>query len=202
MNTAADALDDAKQYVDVDTGHDYDGIRELDNRLPAWWLFTLYGAVVFAGLYWAYFQTLGAGPTQLEELAKEHASFAAEAEARLAAEIERTGQDPNSVEALTALAEQPAVVERGKAIFATTCASCHRADAGGLIGPNLTDAHFVHGARADEMFKVIAHGSLQKGMPAWKPILGDSKTRDVTAYVFSLKGNPVVDGKAAEGKKL
>lgn len=202
MNSNADALDAAKQYVDVDTGHDYDGIRELDNRLPAWWLFTLYGAVVFAALYWSYFQTLGAAPTQLEDLAEEHARFSAQAEARLAEEIERTGTDPNSAEALAALAAQPAVVERGRAIFTTTCASCHRADGGGLIGPNLTDTHFIHGARADQMFEVIAHGSLQKGMPAWKPILGDSKVRDVTAYVFSLKGKPVADGKAAQGEQL
>ena len=181
-------------YVDVDTGHDYDGIRELDNRLPNWWLFTLWSTVLFGGAYWIYFESSGLGLSSAEQLALEYEAIeAAAAKAGPAA-------DAVSEDTLLALAQDAAAVERGHAQFTQSCAACHKADGGGLIGPNLTDGFFIHGADAKSTYDVIAEGVAAKGMPAWKPQLGAAKVKDLTAFVLTLRASPVADGKEPQGE--
>ena len=175
--------------ADVDTGHDYDGIREFDNPLPNWWLATLYGAVVFALGYWLYYQTFQM-PGLVATLAAEQAEAARIAGARA----------PVTDDLLIALSHDAQVIEKAQATFKTQCVVCHGADAQGLIGPNLTDAFWIHGDRPSDIYKIISGGVAAKGMPAWESILGGEKSRWLAAYVTTLKGKNL-PGRAPEGTK-
>lgn len=180
----------------VDVGHEYDGIRELDHRLPNWWLMTLYGAIVFSFGYWLYFHTFGIGLTQAEELALEIARADAAAEAREQALLAAGGG--LSDETLLAMVSDQEALTRGSEVFAQNCLACHGAKGEGTVGPNLTDGYWLNGHRPTQIHAVIADGQLAKGMPAWKSVLGGSRVRDVTAFVLSLK-NTNVPGKGPEG---
>ena len=177
--------------------HEYDGIRELNNRLPRWWLTTLWITVAYAFVYWAYFHVFDVGASSMGAFETEMADadrLREEHEAALA----RSGKGVNDDD-LLALSHDAGALGRGKTAYDTNCAACHRGDGGGLIGPNLTDAYFLHGAKPTDIYKVVSDGVAAKGMPAWKAMLGTSGTRDVVAYVLSLRGTNVSNGKAAQG---
>lgn len=180
----------------IETDHEYDGIREYDNRLPSWWLFTLYAAIVFSFSYWLYYHTFAIGDTAAEALALELQRAESEARARDEARLAREGI--LSDDSLVALAADTAAVARGKETFLQSCLACHGQQGEGTVGPNLTDAYWLHGHQPTQIHAVIAEGKLDKGMPAWRPVLGASRLRDVTAYVLSLKGSNVT-GKAPQG---
>ena len=175
---------------DVETNHDYDGIREFDNPLPRWWLLTFYGAVVFSVGYWFYYHTLSVG-----ELPQ--AGYQIEMEA---AEKQDAAREQNALseDQLLALARDQETVQRGASVFKQNCVSCHGDRAQGVIGPNLTDGFWLHGSHAKDIYKVVSTGVLDKGMPSWRPVLGTNKVRDATAYVLSLKDKNET-GKAPQG---
>jgi cytochrome c oxidase cbb3-type subunit 3 len=173
-----------------DTGHDYDGIRELDNRLPNWWLATLFGAMAFALLYWGFYHLLGA-PGLDEKFRVAEAEQARKAAANA----------PVSDKLLVALAHDDKTMAQAKQIFTQTCAACHGMNGEGKIGPNLTDDAWLHGGEPTAIYKTISGGVAQKGMPAWEPVLGQEKIRWLAAYVETLKGKNL-PGKAPEGQRL
>lgn len=175
--------------------HEVDGIQEYDNQLPNWWLYTLYGAIVFAVGYWFHYHVSGFGDLPRAEYQQEmDKAAAAEAE-----RIKKAGV--LTPEALAALAKDKGTLEQGKAVFAQTCVACHRADGGGLVGPNLTDDFWIHGGAPDKVLASITKGVPEKGMPAWGAQLGADRTRAVTAYVISLRGTNVPGGKAPQGER-
>jgi len=171
--------------------HVYDDIVEHDNKLPLWWQLTLYGAVVFALVYW-FGRRLGAidSPAQ---------SYEAAAALQRAADAERARLSPVTDDMLATLARDSATVAQGKEIFAATCGPCHRADGGGNIGPNLTDRFWIHGAKPTDIFRTAYDGIPAKGMPTWGPQLGDHRVQNVVAYVLSIKNTNVPGGKAPQG---
>jgi cytochrome c oxidase cbb3-type subunit III len=173
--------------------HVYDDIVEHDNKLPLWWQLTLYGAAVFALLYW-FGRRLDAipSPTQAYEsdLAVEHAAEAARARAR--------GTIDDAM--LTAIAKDPATLAQGKEVFVSTCAACHKTDGGGNIGPNLTDAYWIHGNKATDIYRTVTEGVPAKGMPTWAPVLGEQRVEAVVAYVLSIENTNVPGGKAPQGE--
>lgn len=180
--TPANSDPDSTTPVSVgDTGHDYDGIREHDNRLPNWWLATLFATVIFGYGYWFYYHVLD-GPDQQAE----YASEMAQAEAAAQAYREQAGAPDDDT--IAALATEPSTVEAGAATFKQFCAACHGVQGEGAIGPNLTDAFFLHGARPGQILEVVDRGATAKGMPAWGPVLGREKLNHVVAYVLSIKG--------------
>lgn len=165
--------------------HEYDGIQEADNRLPVWWMWTLFGAMVFSAGYWFYYQEFKAGPGLAE------AYFAEKAR-----QAEKTGADPTDAELLAGV--QGPQLELGKAAFAANCIACHEAGGQGKIGPNLTDSAWLHGGSPVAIFRTIRDGVAAKGMPAWGPMLGRAGVMQVTAFVLSLRDKNV-PGKAPEG---
>jgi cytochrome c oxidase cbb3-type subunit 3 len=174
---------------------EHDGIRELDNVLPNWWVQILWGTVVFAICYWCYDQVFAASERPVAAYQRERMALAeAEAE-KLKAQGELTD------ERLEAMAKNAAIVAAGKATFTATCAPCHRADAGGQVGPNLTDEYWLHGGKAIQIAADVRNGFVDKGMPAWGPQLGENKVREVAAYVVSLRGSHVPGGKEPQGEK-
>ncbi|MGA2449461.1 MAG: c-type cytochrome [Polyangiaceae bacterium] len=172
--------------------HVYDGIVEHDNKLPLWWQLTLYGAVVFALVYW-YGRRLGAIPSQLQVYASEVAALrAAESEA-----ARKRGTVDDTM--LATLAHDPAIVGRGKELFGSMCSPCHRADGGGGIGPNLTDDYWLHGSKPSQVYKTVYDGVAAKGMPTWGPQLGEDRVESAVAFVLSIRGTHVAGGKAPQG---
>ncbi|HEY3820297.1 MAG TPA: c-type cytochrome [Polyangiaceae bacterium] len=173
--------------------HVYDGIVEHDNKLPLWWQLTLYGAVLFALCYW-FGRRLDAieSPRQAYEstLAAEHAAAAERARAR--------GTVDDAM--LSAIAKDPATLAQGKDVFVSTCAACHKADAGGNIGPNLTDEYWIHGNKPTDIYKTVTEGVPAKGMPTWAPVLGEQRVEAVVAYVISIENTHVPGGKAPQGE--
>lgn len=173
--------------------HEVDGIQEADNVLPSWWLYTLFGAMVFAAAYWLYFEAYRTGLSPLEAYQDEKMEKARVEAARLEAD------GPFTPEKLLAMSHNAAVVETGKSVFASTCAPCHAANAGGQVGPNLTDGYWLHGGAPEKVLRSVRDGWLEKGMPSWGPQLGEQKVRAVAAYVISLKGTQVAGGKPPQG---
>lgn len=174
--------------------HEVDGIQEYDNKLPNWWLYTLYGAIAFAVGYWYWFDGLHAGQSPLEAYRAEMDRVAAEQAMSI-----KVGEA--TPEALAALTKDPNAVALGKQVFLSTCAACHRSDGGGNVGPNLTDAFWLHGSAPESIYKTIASGVPDKGMPAWQPQLGALRTQAVAAYVLGLKGTNAPNGKAPQGDR-
>jgi len=174
--------------------HRYDDIEEADNVLPRWWLAILYGSTIFGVLYWVAFQVLAAAPYPVEAYKAEKVRIAeAEAE-RLKAE------GPLTPEKLVAMSQNQAIVASGKATFVATCAACHGQNAGGMVGPNLTDKFWIHGGKPEQIVETIRKGWPDKGMPAWGAPLGEDRVRDVAAYVISIKNTEVAGGKSPQGE--
>ena len=174
--------------------HDYDGIKELDNNLPPWWVYLFYGCIIFAVVYLVRFEIMGADD-QETEFKKEMAQAQIDI-----AEYKKTApdlMDENTVTLLTAAGDLAA----GKAIFTANCVACHRADGGGQIGPNLTDDQWILGGGIKNVFHTLVNGGRDgKGMISWKGTLKPKQMQEVASYVLSLKGTNPKDPKAPEGE--
>lgn len=176
--------------------HDYDGIKELDNNLPPWWVYLFYACIIFSVIYLVRYEIMGA-PDQETELKNEIAQAKIEV-----AEYMKTAPDLMDEKTVTLLTD-PADLATGKTIFDTNCAACHRADGGGQIGPNLTDNHWILGGGIKELFHTITNGGRDgKGMIAWKGTLKPKEIQAVASYIVSLKGTNPKDPKAPEGDIL
>lgn len=174
--------------------HNYDGIKELDNNLPPWWLYGFYITIIFAAVYLVRYHVFD-GPSQLTEFETEMA------EAKLAVEeYKKTAKnlvDINTVELLTDVADLSA----GKAVWESKCAVCHLQDGGGSIGPNMTDEYWILGGGIKNVFRTISEGGRDgKGMVAWKLQLKPLEMAQVASYVLSLQGTTPAAPKAPEGE--
>ena len=184
-------VEDEKQLL---MDHDYDGIKELDNNLPPWWVYLFYACIVFAAVYLVRYEIMGA-PDQETELKNEMAQAKIEV-----AEYMKTAPDLMDEKTVTLLTEA-ADLDAGKAIFATNCVACHRADGGGQIGPNLTDDNWILGGGIKNLFHTITNGGRDgKGMIAWKGTLKPKEIQAVASYVISLRGSNPKDPKAPDGE--
>lgn len=174
--------------------HDYDGIHELDNVLPPWWVKLFYVTILFGVVYLVRFHILD-GDDQKAEFDTEMA------EAKIAVEeYKKTAKDLIDAETVTLLTDAGDLAA-GKKIFETNCAACHRADAGGAIGPNLTDEYWILGGGIKNVFSTITKGGRDgKGMVAWQGTLKPSEIQLVASYIISLKGSNPADPKAPDGE--
>ena len=175
-------------------GHEYDGIYELDNRMPPWLQFMFVGTLVFAIAYGLYYHAFGFGELQAEELENELAM----AEVQKKAYIEKMGAGIN--EENVALLTEGAQIKEGGVIYTEKCTACHAADGGGGVGPNLTDDYWIHGGDIKDVFKVIKHGVPEKGMISWEKQLPPQEMQKVASYILAeLHGNKPMAPKAAQG---
>lgn len=173
--------------------HNYDGIRELDNDLPAWWKYGFYISIVFAFIYLARYHVFD-GADQAEEYLAEVAKAKEQVEAYKRENPDLL--DASNVELLTDAAD----LETGETIYMANCIACHRADGGGAIGPNLTDEHWILGGGISNVFHTISEGGRDgKGMVAWKSSLSADEIAQVASYVISLEGTNPPNPKAPEG---
>ncbi|MCM4162560.1 MULTISPECIES: cbb3-type cytochrome c oxidase N-terminal domain-containing protein [unclassified Arenibacter] len=175
--------------------HNYDGIRELDNNLPPWWVYMFYATIIFGVVYLARFHVFN-DYTQDMEYDREVA------EAQIAIEAyKKTAKglvDANTVELLTDASD----IKAGGAIYSANCVACHMPDGGGGIGPNLTDEYWILGGGIKNVFQTISEGGRNgKGMIAWKQTLKPAEIAQVASYILSeIHGKAPANPKAAEGE--
>lgn len=172
--------------------HTFDGIQEFDNRLPNWWLWILYGSIVYSIGYWILFHTLAVVP---HPVGRFEADMKAAEEARLA-ELAAGGV---SNESLTMMASMEDIVAEGRQHFVTYCVVCHLEQGQGSVGPNLTDEFWLHGGAPMDILETVMDGIPSKGMAAWGGQLGPRRVEQTVAYVLTLR-NTHVEGKAPEGE--
>jgi len=172
--------------------HEYDGIREYDNPMPRWWVTVFWASFVFSIGYAAHYHLTGNGQSVMGAY-EEEMRMAREARAKASL------KEAPSEAALGTLMADPQLMQDAKVIFTQRCVQCHAAEGQGLIGPNLTDNHWIHGAGSlMEIYEVVSHGVLTKGMPAWELQLQPVELRKVVAFVGTLRGKNL-PGKAPEG---
>ena len=182
-----------EREAEIMLDHDYDGIRELDSKIPPWfaWLFIL--TIIFAAYYMIDYHIIGSGQVQYEEYAQEVKMASLEREALI-----KSGAFINE-ETVTLLSDA-SDLEKGKAVFDQNCIACHASDGGGIVGPNLTDEYWIHGGGIKNVFKVIKYGVVEKGMISWQTQLNPNQMQEVASYVLSLQGTTPAAPKQPEGE--
>ncbi len=173
--------EDSKYPDVIIEGHDYDGIKEYDNPMPAWWLWIFYATIAWSVFYIA---ALGAGwiadyDTQLER-GKERIAQKQAAAAELAPVIEV------NEETLTDLLDDQEALSRGADVYATRCAQCHGAEGQGGIGAPFDDDEWLFADGLVSQFEIIRDGLPAEGMPAHDRMLDDQEIADVTAFINSF----------------
>lgn len=176
---------------DVLLDHNYDGIQELDNNLPPWWVYGFYFTIIFAVVYISYY-TLGGGPGSTDEYVKEMD------EAKIARDEYMRKNALNVDENTVTLADAAGIAE-GKTLFDANCTPCHGKLGEGIVGPNLTDDYWLHGGSIKDVFRTIKMGWPAKGMKSWQTDLTPIQIKQVASYVKSLHGTNPPNGKVHEG---
>jgi len=185
-----------EQEADVMLDHDYDGIKELDNVLPPWWVNLFYATIIFGVIYLVRFHVMG-DYNQAQEFDQEVAAANIEIEKNKLT----SPKEEITLDKVTLLTDA-ASLAKGKEIFTNACAACHKPDGGGIVGPNLTDEYWINGGGIKNVFKLISEGSKKNPtMVGWAKTLGTKEVQNVASYVLSLQGTKPAGGKPAEGEK-
>jgi cytochrome c oxidase cbb3-type subunit 3 len=193
MNILTDAVP-IEQEESVLLDHNYDGIKELNNNLPPWWVWMFYATIIFSVIYLVRFHVTGTAPHMAEEYAQQMKEAELQKEAFLAKAANLV--DENSVTEITDVA----LLGEGKTKFVELCAACHGQNGEGGVGPNLTDEYWLHGGGVSNVFKTIKYGVPAKGMIAWESQLSPSQIQQISSYILSLKGTNPANGKAPQGE--
>ena len=178
------------------SGHRYDGIREYDNPMPGWWLWLFWATIVFGIVYFLGINVFGFVDSYADDLEQSMA------------ELQQIRDDYKAANpsaaidsaALAAAVADPARVTAGADLYAAQCAVCHGPQGQGLIGPNMTDAYWIHGGSNMDIYRVISEGVGAKGMPPWEAIYTADERASITAYVRSLVGTNPPNAKEAQGE--
>lgn len=187
------SLKPIEQEKDMEIPHAYDGIKELNNPVPAWFNFLFYGTMIFAAGYLYYYHIGEYGERQDAEYETEITKAAEEKRKFLAKSV--SNFDENSVKV------DKTLIANGKSVFAANCIACH-GDAGqGLVGPNLTDEFWLHGGSINDVFKTIKYGVPAKGMVSWEKNLSSKNIAEVANFIISLQGSNPANAKAPQGEK-
>ena len=174
--------------------HNYDGIMELDNHLPPWWKWLFYFTIAWSFVYLLVYHVFDVFPLSLEEYEIQMETARIEREEHM--KLVGNDIDENTV----LFTEDPTQLANGEDIFNRECSACHRKDAGGQIGPNLTDEYWIHGGSINDLFYTVKYGVPQKGMISWQAKLSPSDMRDVSSYILTLKGTNPPNPKQPEGE--
>ncbi|HCD52242.1 MAG TPA: hypothetical protein DEQ34_07335 [Balneolaceae bacterium] len=194
-------LDDERDKL---LDHEYDGIRELDNHMPVWWLWLFYFTIGFAVVYLLYYNVLGIGQNQHEEYA---------AEVAMAEQMYGSPSDDSGEATAAAVSWEfqtdAESIARGKEIYMSTgnlCFTCHGNNGEGLVGPNLTDGYWLHGCSAEELATSVTTGYPEKGMMPYGSgaRISDDDLTDLISFIASIQGTepanpkPVDEARASE----
>lgn len=181
---------------DIALEHDFDGIVELDNRLPPWWLYMFYGCIVWAAAYWYIYEVSDIGQSQNMEY-NESMAIAEKRQKEYLAQMANTVNETNVV-ALT----DELNITGGQSLYTSNCVPCHGPQGQGGIGPNLTDEYWIHGNSIKDIFKTIKYGVPEKGMIAWNTSMNPASIQKLSSYILTLKGTNPPNPKAPQGDKM
>ncbi|TWI79300.1 cytochrome c oxidase cbb3-type subunit 3 [Lacibacter cauensis] len=182
-----------EKEADIDLGHNYDGIRELDNRLPPWWLYGFYVTIIIGAIYLWRYHISETAPLSKQEF--EIAMKKADEEKAAYLAKSANNVDENTVTIL----KEPAALDAGKATFVQMCAACHGKAGEGGVGPNLTDDYWIHGGSIKDVFKTIKYGWPEKGMKAWQDDFSPVQIAQIASYIKSLHGTNPPNAKEKQG---
>jgi len=192
MQASSEKIDGSEPQL---TGHEYDGIVEYDNPMPAWWRRSFWATVVFSLAYYVHYQLTGNGASVEEVYANE---MREQRELMAASAI---GQEVNE-EGLARLMHDPAMMKDARSLFVLRCSQCHADRGQGNIGPNLTDEYWLYGsASLLDLHEIIGNGRPQKGMPMWSRTLRPVELAELAAFVGTLRGTNV-PGRPPQGNRL
>jgi cytochrome c oxidase cbb3-type subunit 3 len=172
--------------------HSYDGIQEYDNPLPGWWKALFWLTTLFAVPYVIWYHVMG------NDI---HAAYAEEQAAAAAIEAARIVLDQSDAGLLALMADSEHVAA-GKQIWDTNCMACHLLDGGGIVGPNMTDDHYINVRTLADIPRIVRDGVVEKGMTPWKGILSENQIAQVAAYTASLRGTTPATPKEAQGEVI
>ena len=186
------SLKPMEEEKNLEIPHSYDGIKELNNPIPAWFNWLFYGSILFGACY-LYYYHIGGGERQDDEYQTELVN----AEIAKKKFLAKSGKaiDENTVKI------DPTEIVSGKGVFDANCIACHGENGEGLVGPNLTDEFWLHGGSASDIFKVVKYGVPEKGMVSWEKNLSAKNISELTNYIISLKGTKPANAKEAQGTK-
>lgn len=173
--------------------HEYDGIRELDNSLPPWWVAMFYISIGIAIIYMGYYHVLGTGPSSVQEYEMEMEQAEEKVQAYLASQANQV--DESNVTLLT----DESALALGKTLYDVNCAACHGLLGEGGVGPNMTDEYWIHGGSVKDVFKTIKYGVPEKGMISWKAQIRAAEMQKVASYILSLQGTNPPNAKEPQG---
>jgi cytochrome c oxidase cbb3-type subunit 3 len=183
------------------TGHEWDGIRELNNPLPRWWVWTFYATIVWALAYtiaypaWPLLHAATSGVLGYSSRVEVKKDLAA-AEAAQAQYVDAIkAKSVAEIDADDALREFATAA--GAAAFKVNCTQCHGSGASGGNGfPNLNDDDWLWGGKIDQIYQTVTHGirfaadedTRVSEMPSFLDVLSPEQIAQVSAYVISLSG--------------
>ncbi len=172
--------------------HEYDGIRELNNKLPRWWVLLFDFSILFAALYLLHYHVLHKGKLMAAQY-QDEMKLGEQVKARAMGEFETkmASLEPS---------KEPTILAEGKDTFGKLCAPCHRADGGGLVGPNLCDDYWIHGSNFVDNLRTIWNGVPAKGMVTWKGTLKPNTIYAVGSYIYTLRGTHPPNPKPPENQ--
>ena len=174
--------------------HEYDGIRELDNSLPPWWIAMFYATIIIGIIYLGYYEFSSAGPSQAEEYVAEMEAADKAVKAYLATQADQV--DETNVELLVDENE----IALGQTVYDNLCAVCHGKLGEGGVGPNFADKYWLHGGDIKDLFKVIKYGVPEKGMISWKSQLRPADMQRVASYILTFQGTDPPNQKEPQGE--
>jgi cytochrome c oxidase cbb3-type subunit III len=187
--------------------HDFDGIQEYDNQLPAWLMNIFYVAIVWTVFYFAHYHfhlfdgLIGTGRLGAESLAHE--------EKLVAKRVAKLDTGPwTEAELVAEVSDASRIADGAKVWNQAACASCHTAELWGNVGSNLRDAYWLHPITLKEMVKTIAKGRNGGQMPAHERKLSRRDIQNVVFYIVDTNLNTAKKsdgstelGKAPEGER-
>jgi cytochrome c oxidase cbb3-type subunit III len=181
-----------EKEADILLDHNYDGIRELDNALPPWWKYGFYITIGIALVYLLNFHVFGLGKNPTEEYSTEMEN------ARIEKEIFDASNKDKIDEKNVPMADANGIMA-GQQMFESNCAACHLKDGGGSVGPNLTDAYWIHKGSLNDIYHTIKTGYPDKGMQAWISKFNPKEISQLASYIKTLQGTKPADAKLPEG---
>jgi len=177
---------------DIPLDENHDGITELDNRVPPWFNYLFGGTILFAAVYMLDYHVWRSSPLPQAEYAQELAAADISRRVRVAAE------GSINEDALEPLKDE-ASIAAGRERFTKNCVTCHGANGGGIVGPNLTDQYWIHGGGIRDIYSTVKNGVPQKGMISWKLVFTPKEIQQIASFILTLQGTNPVNGKKAEG---
>ena len=182
-----------EQEYQIDSGHNYDGIRELDNKVPGWWSFAFFGCILFGAVYMYRYHVAHSAPLPHEELSIAQAKAAK-------AKAEYMKNQSESVDENSVVMSDAAGIAEGAELFKTNCVVCHLAQGQGSIGPNLTDDYWINKGGLKDIFATIKYGVPAKGMKSWVEDFSPRQIANLASFVKSLRGTNPPNPKEKQGE--